>query len=197
LNFKELPVDGQAFEQLIREVVFGLGLHVQWSGKGPDGGRDLICRETLAGVFATANRTWLVQCKHFAHASRSVGASDLDDVVDSCIQHGATGYVLACSTQPSSAVVSRLEGITGNPANQITATYWDAIHIERLLSNPKMWALAQHFMPASAGDWKIYATTRPNEFVAHYKGYFINLSNRIGSWSEGHLESVAARIADI
>lgn len=197
LDFKELPVDGQAFEQLVREVAFGLGLHVQWSGRGPDGGRDLICRETLTGVFGVEQRTWLVQCKHNAHADRSVGVADLDDIIDSCVQHGATGYVLACSTQPSSGVVSRLEGITTNPTNQITATYWDAIHIERLLSNPRMWALAQHFLPLSAGAWKIFATERPNEFVAHYKGYIIHLSNRIGSRSDGHLDSVAARVTDI
>jgi hypothetical protein len=137
LDFRELPQDGQAFEQLIREILFSQGLHVQWSGVGPDGGRDLICHETTKGTFITSTRTWLVQCKHFAHAGRSVGVDDLDDIVTSCTQHGATGYLLACSTQPSSAVVNRLEGVSASQLNPITATYWDSITLERLLSAPQ------------------------------------------------------------
>lgn len=41
MDFKELPQDGQAFEQLVRELLFSRGLHVAWSGRGADGGRDL------------------------------------------------------------------------------------------------------------------------------------------------------------
>jgi hypothetical protein len=197
MNFKELPTDGQAFEQLIRELLFRRGLHVQWSGRGQDGGRDLLCVETLQGLFIAKPRTWLVQCKHNAHSGASVGVADLDDIVVSCAHHGATGYLLACSTQPSSTVVERLEAITANPAVVLDATYWDAVTIERLLSNQRDWAIAQRFMPASCGEWKLYATDRPNEFVAHYKGYVFNLTNRIGCETGHHLPSIAARIADI
>jgi hypothetical protein len=197
LNFKELPENGQAFEQLVRELIFSLGLHVRWSGRGQDGGRDLICVETLPSVFSVEQKTWLVQCKHFAHADRSVGIGDLDDIVDSCHQHGATGYLLACSTQPSSGVTGRLEGVAANPKNNVTATYWDAVQIERLLEAPSRWAIAQLFFPVSAGEWRIYATEQPNDFVAHYKGYVFHLTNRIGSSSEGHLPSIKSRIHDI
>jgi hypothetical protein len=93
LDFKELPKDGEAFEQLVRELLFSYGMDVEWSGRGPDGGRDLMCREPLRSLIAPASRTWLVQCKHFAHADRSVGADDLNNVVDSCTQHKATGYL--------------------------------------------------------------------------------------------------------
>jgi hypothetical protein len=161
LDFKELPQDGEAFEQLIRELLFSYGMTVEWSGRGPDGGRDLICRESLKSLIAPTNRTWLVQCKHFAHANRSVGVDDLDNIVDSCAHHNATGYPLVCSTQPSSAVVNRLEGITTNPGNSITATFWDGVTIERLLSQPRHCAIAQRFFPVSASNWRIYATERP------------------------------------
>ncbi|WP_404362903.1 restriction endonuclease [Corallococcus coralloides] len=197
LNFKELPDDGQAFEQLVRELLFSRGLHVQWSGVGPDGGRDLVCHEKLQGLFASETRVWLVQCKHYANSGKSVGIGDLDDIVDSCAQHGATGYLLACSTQPSSAVVSRLESITANPKNQITATFWDAVTLERMLSSPMQWAIAQRFLPNSAGEWRLYATEKPNDFVAHYKGYVFHLTNRIGSRGEHHLDSIALRIAEL
>jgi len=197
MDFKELPVDGQAFEQLVRELMFSLGLHVEWSGRGPDGGRDLLCRETLVGHFARQSRTWLVQCKHKAHSGDSVGVSDLDDIISSCAQHNATGYVLACSTQPSSGVVYRLEGITNNPHNNLTAVFWDGVALQRLLSQPRQWAIAQRFMPQSCGEWQIFATEAPNDFVAHYKGYVFHLTNRIGSTVGHHLPSIAARISDL
>lgn len=197
LDFKELSKDGQAFEQLVREIIFERGIHVQWSGKGPDGGRDLVATERLAGIFSNEKKKWLIQCKHFAHAERSVGIGDLDDIVDSCTQHGATGYLLACSTQPSSAVVERLEAINKNPANQISTAYWDAVKIERLISNADNWAVAQHFFPESSEPWKIFATDSPNDFVAHHRGYIFHLSNRVGSRVEYHLESVDARLDDL
>ena len=197
MDFKELPVDGQAFEQLLRELLFSMGLHVAWSGVGPDGGRDLICKEILAGHLATQERTWLVQCKHKAHGGGSVGVADLDDIVTSCTQHNATGYLLACSTQPSSAVVQRLEAVSANPQTSLTATYWDRVMIERLLSQPKHWAIAQRFMPVSNGNWKIYATEAPNDFIAHYSGYVFHLTNRIGSVVEHHLPSIESRIKEL
>jgi hypothetical protein len=52
-------------------------------------------------------------------------------------------------------------------------------------------------MPNSCGDWQIYATEAPNDFVAHYKGYVFHLTNRIGS-TVGHLlSSISARIAEL
>jgi hypothetical protein len=197
MDLKELPMDGQAFEQLVRELLFSLGLHVEWSGRGPDGGRDLLCREMLIGQFAPQTRTWLVQCKHKAHSGNSVGVSDLDDVVSSCAQHNATGYLLACSTQPSSAVMDRLDGITNNASNSLTAVCWDGVMLQRLLSQPRQWAIAQRFMPQSCGDWQLYATEAPNNFVAHYKGYVFHLTNRIGSRVGHHLPSIARRIAEL
>lgn len=199
LDFKELALDGLEFEQLIRELLFNKGLRIYWSGKGPDGGKDLICVEQSGETFAATQKTWLIQCKHKAHSGNSVGISDLDDIVDSCSQHNATGYVLATSTQPSSSVVARLEGITSNPRNNITATYWDSVKIEQLLTTAKYWNLAQRFFPVSANsnNWKIYATEKPNHWVANYKGYYFHLTNRIGSGSSGHLETIANRIQDI
>jgi hypothetical protein len=38
LDFKELPANGEAFEQLMRELLFSYGMAVEWSGRGPDGG---------------------------------------------------------------------------------------------------------------------------------------------------------------
>jgi hypothetical protein len=197
LDFTELPDDGQLFEQLIRETLFALGLHVEWSGRGPDGGRDILCRDQLHGTIGSRPFIWLVQCKHFAHANRSVGVNDLDNIVDSCVQHGADGYLLACSTQPSSAVVNRLEAISAGRNAVLEAKYWDAVQIERLLSHSRRWSVAQRFFPRSAGEWLIYATEEPNDFIAHYRGYVFHLTNRIDSDVGMHLQSIARRISEI
>lgn len=199
LDFKELSVDGLELEQLIRELLFNKGLRVYWSGKGPDGGKDLICIEELESSFSPSIKTWLIQCKHKAHGGASVGVGDLDDIIDSCAQHNATGYLLVTSTQPSSTVVERLEGVSNNPRNNITATYWDSVKIERLLSTPKHWRIAQRFFPISANamGWQLYATEKPNHWVVNYKGYYFHLSNRIGSRCESRLESISNRIIDI
>src|SRR3989442_1527477 len=86
IDFSELPQDGVAFEQLVREILLILDLHPRWSGIGPDRGRDILATEILSGPLAQSKRLWLVQCKHFAHAGRSVGRNDVGAVVDDCHQ---------------------------------------------------------------------------------------------------------------
>lgn len=199
LDFKELSQDGQDFELLIRELIFRQGYSVHWSGKGADGGRDLIAVEKRGSFFLADDRRWLIQCKHNARSGKSVGIADLDDITDSCAQHECNGYLLACSTYPSSTVVNRLERITANRQSPIVATHWDAVKIERLLTTPKNWALAQRFFPISASseDWQIYATGMPNHWVVIYKGYYFHLRNRVGSNRNHHLQSIKNRINDI
>lgn len=199
LDFKELAQDGQDFELLIRELIFRQGFTVHWSGKGADGGRDLVCIEKRGSFFEPDERRWLIQCKHNAHSSKSVGVKDLDEIADSCAQHNCHAYLLACSTYPSSGVVNRLEGISNNLQNPLVATYWDSVKIEQLLSTPRNWALAQRFFPVSAQaeDWQIYATESPNQWVVTYKGYYFHLRNRIGSYRNHHLNSIGNRISDI
>jgi hypothetical protein len=199
LNFEELSADGQDLELLVRELLFIAGLRCYWSGKGPDGGRDLLAIEEVPSAIATTSRTWLVQCKHNAKSGNSVGIGDLDGIVDSCHQHGADGYLLVCSTQPSSGVVNRLEAITKNPTQRITATYWDAVRIEQILSSPRQWRLAQRFFPVSsqAADLKVYATENPNHWIAILRGNYMHLTNRIGSRDGHYFPSINERLNDI
>jgi hypothetical protein len=197
LDFKELSKDGQEFELLTREILFKLGYHVYWSGKGQDAGKDLICEEEYQSIFQANSRRWLIQCKHNAHSGKSVGITDLDDISNSCIQHQANGYVLVCSTHPSSTVVERLEGFTANKSNDIIATYWDSVKIERVLSTVKLWSLAQRFFPISANieAWKIYATDLPNYWIVNYSGYHFHIVNRIGSNCNQHLSGITKQIS--
>ena len=96
LDFTELSTDGQDLELLVRELLLRRGFSVQWSGKGADGGRDLVCIERRDSFFVPDEKRWLIQCKHNAVSGKSVSAQDLDSIVDSCTQHGCAGYLLAC-----------------------------------------------------------------------------------------------------
>lgn len=194
LDFRELSQDGQDLELLIRELLFSKGYRVFWSGRGADGGRDLVCEEPYESIFAPHTKRWLLQCKHNAHGGKSVSINDLDNIVDSCTHHRADGYVLVCSTQPSSTVVQRLEGITADSRNPFLATFWDGVQIERLLSSPRSWHVAQRFFPVTADQWRIYATEESNHWIVNFRGFYFHLSNRIGTSREHHLASISEKL---
>lgn len=128
LDFTELPFDGVKFEQLVRELLVRSGFEVHWTGVGPDGGRDLVVTEKAQGSLAPFQRKWLVSCKHYANSGKSVGLDDVTDINDACDAVGASGFLLACSTQPSSTVVRRFEEIEGR--GKYIIRFWDSVEIE-------------------------------------------------------------------
>src|SRR5574344_548684 len=199
LDFKEIT-DGTQFEIFIRELLIASGLRAYWSGVGPDDGRDLICIEPQNGFFEDSSKKWLISCKHNATSNKSVGIDEIGSITDLCKQHGTDGYILACSTQPSSTVITRLENIAKN--ENITVTYLDAVKIELMLSTPKLWKIAQKFMPISSEAKKlnVVETESPNQWVVTYDGYYFFLRNRIGSdfkYYFGSVEKIIEQIKQI
>jgi hypothetical protein len=185
LDFTELPEDGTALEQLIRELLFIENLLPHWTGKGPDQGRDLIAEETATGPLGSFRRRWLVQCKHYAHSGKSVGRDELPSIVDDCRQINADGYLLACSTQPSSGLVQKLQEIAAEPVNRLVTAVWDRIAIEKRLLEPRAFAFAHLFFPRSMENtpWRVYSIVgSPTRWAAHYKTYFVYLSSRDSSY---------------
>lgn len=179
LDYTELPADGVRFEQLVREILVRSGFEVHWTGVGPDGGRDLVATEKVGGLFAPFSRKWLVSCKHKAHGGASVGVEDISDIVDACAAVDATGFLLACSTQPSSSVVRRLEEL--ERSGNLLTLFWDGIEIERRLDVPDLFPLCHRFFPVSTGanPWRIYGTATPSLWAANYNDYFLYLSSRV------------------
>lgn len=196
LDFKELPVDGDRFELMIREILYKKGMEVYWSGKGQDGGKDLLCIEKSSSVFKPSEKRWLIQCKHNAHSGKSVGTSDLDDIVDSCAQHDASGYLLVCSTFPSSTVVKRLEGIQNH--SKIATSFWDNCILERELMKPINWSLLNEFLPNSSKmlGWQINSLDN-NFWYANYNSNTFYISLRIGTNCNIHLSDIAMRVNEI
>ena len=178
IDFRLLPQDGIEFEQMVRDLFVALRVRAAWSGRGPDDGKDLIAEEEGDDLFGRKIHRWLVSCKHFAHAGRAVSADDLEHAVDRCQQHGCTGFLLACSTEPSAACVRAIEGLEAN--NNIVCHYWDGPILRQLLSRPEAlgvrttyfgrdapsWEVApfdQHLAVVNVGDHQIYLGLRNRE----------------------------------
>tara|TARA_R110002124_G_scaffold65824_1_gene179894 strand:- start:2236 stop:3252 length:1017 start_codon:yes stop_codon:yes gene_type:complete len=181
IDYRELPEDGIKFEQLTREIFIRENYETYWTGIGPDGGRDLIIIEKLTGNLSNSERKWLVSCKHTANAGkngRSVGINELGNPVADCQAIKAEGYILVCSTYPSSSVVNRLEEIENN--QNIITKIWDGVEIEKRLLNPNTFGLIHTFFPKSSKDykWKIYNEYSPSFWSAGFKDYFFYLSSR-------------------
>lgn len=178
LDFKELPSDGIKFEQLVREILLTEGFEIHWTGAGADGGRDLVLTEKLSGPLSENKRKWLVSCKHNAHSGKSVNPTDLGDFSADCSAIDASGYLLVCSTQPTSAAVKRLEEVKS--AKNIETLFWDAIEIEKRLMSPNSFGLINIFFPISSElyKWNIYNAHSPSFWAANYKKFFLYMSSR-------------------
>jgi hypothetical protein len=198
LDFTEIP-DGEGFELLVRDMLVAMEYRVTWSGRGADQGKDLLVDEPGDKNFGAKPRRWLVSCKHNALANegkgRSVSADDIGQdggIADTVTEHGASGFMVACSTQPSSALVQRLgavEARTGIPTH-----YWDRETLRRWLNTPACWAIAQRYMPKSAEGPRVYATNEPNRFTIISRGFFIRYANRHGSIADFQLPWIEERI---
>jgi hypothetical protein len=198
LDFTEIAT-GEEFELLVRDMLMAMDYRVAWSGRGADQGKDLLVDEPGDGNFGAKSRRWLVSCKHNALANdkkgRSVSADDIGSmggIVDTVDEHSASGFLVACSTQPSSGLVQRLSAIEIN--KKVPTHYWDSETLRRLLNTPACWAIAQRYMPKSAEGPRVYATEQPNKFIVISKGSFVRYANRHGSIADFQIPWIEQRI---
>jgi hypothetical protein len=194
LDFTELPVDGNDLELLARELFFAKGNDTRWSGRGPDGGADLLVVESGLELFGEKERTWLVSCKHNAHGGAAVGVGALAGLLEDCRAHEASGFLLVCTTYLSAAAVSRLDELERAGRDGVVTHYIDATRLERLLETPQLWAVAQRFMPVSAGRWRVWATESPNRYIVAARGHWFYMTNRHSSDPELMLGTVDAQL---
>ena len=113
IDFKELEsaVPGEGLQGMVRRLARKLGLQPIWSGRGPDGARDLLLTENLKGPLTGEIIKWVVSCKDFSESGKSVQESDLPQpgILDKLKQHGANGFLLVTTTVPSSAAKNLLD----------------------------------------------------------------------------------------
>ncbi|MGE7661318.1 restriction endonuclease [Peribacillus sp. NPDC097197] len=179
LDFTELSIDGTDLERLVREIFVREGFETHWTGKGPDGGRDLLIVEKVQGPLSNFERTWLVQCKHKAHSGRSVGREESYSLVTDCKSANADGYLLVCTTALTTGLINTYRELQSN--GEIVIDYWDEVKIEDRLLKPCNFSLINQFFPRSSSKvgWKIYNTHLTSFWTAHYKRAFLYLSSRL------------------
>ncbi|WP_368904888.1 restriction endonuclease [Bacillus wiedmannii] len=179
LDFKELSKDGTDLERLAREIFVREGYETHWTGKGTDGGRDLIIKEKVSGPLSKFERTWLVQCKHKAHSGDSVGKAEANSLITDCKRVGATGYLMICTTSLTSGLIQAYTEL--EEREDIVIKYWDEVRIEDRLFKPCNFSLINQFFPQSSNNvgLKIYNTNSPSFWAANYKDAFFYLSSRL------------------
>lgn len=82
LDFKEIPGgnlaggDSDMFELFARDFLSFLGYEIdEHPSRGPDGGKDLIVRETRKGIGGETSIRWLVSCKHWVRPGKAIGVA--------------------------------------------------------------------------------------------------------------------------
>jgi hypothetical protein len=135
IDWTLLSSDGRELEQLTRDLMGALGYRASWSGYGPDGGRDLTAMEPGAPDFGGFPRKWLVSCKHNAIGGHAVNYSDVGDVPGRLSQYGCQGFLLVCTTHPSSGLVDAFRDWEDNTS--YVFHYWDDPTLRILLRRPE------------------------------------------------------------
>lgn len=185
LDFRELSQDGTDLERLTREIFVNEGYEVHWTGKGTDGGRDLIVVEKVKGPLSDFERKWLIQCKHKAHSGQSIGKSEANSLITDCERINATGYLMVCTTALSSGLIQAYKEISDK--RELKIQYWDEVRLEDRLLKPCNFHLIHQFFPKSSNrvGWKIYNSDSPSFWAAHYKNTFLYLSSRLNMHFQG------------
>ena len=107
-------------------------LSVLHSGRGADQGRDLLVTTVVNDGILIRQFKWVVQCKHYAKSGKSVQPSDFQNDVsftDIVAHHHANGYLLVCSTIPSTNLQSHFERLTEQDTNPYFFTIWDETRV--------------------------------------------------------------------
>jgi restriction endonuclease len=149
LDFNKLSgtPKGEAFEALIRLLGERFGMVVQWSGRGADGGRDLIFIETQSGPISTRLTRWLVSCKDNSESNRAVTEKDVGSVLDKMNQHKCAGFLLATTTTASTGLKEMLDRFDGSRSGRIQTKVWDRFEITRMLLSANCADLLLQFFP--------------------------------------------------
>jgi hypothetical protein len=153
IDFRELVsiVPGEGLENLTRSLGRARGLSPSWSGRGADGGRDLLFTEILSGTLSTEKITWLVSCKDKAKSGASVGEIDLPHtgIKDKLSQHKADGFLLVTTTTASAGAKSLLDSLDKSNGGEIHTLVWDSSELTQMLLDSTNQHLLEQFLPKS------------------------------------------------
>lgn len=160
IDFSELQrfPGGEGLEALTRILGKSLGFAVDWSGQGPDLGKDLYFTERLEGLVSTTYIKWLVQCKDNSKSGKSV--ADLGknySILDKTKQHGCDGFLLVTTTTVTTGLKTTLDALSSN--STLKTFVWDRHELTKLLLQDSNRQIFQQFFPESysAGEKRLPA----------------------------------------
>lgn len=106
-------------------------VRVEPSGRGPDGGRDILVTLLIDDTIVTYERRWIVQCKFYD----SLLKSHLDQInIPSLIsEYGACGYLLIVKGSVHVGVTNTFENLRNNDKNGISYEVWNGNHFRQIL----------------------------------------------------------------
>lgn len=180
LNLSSLKAE--EFEDLV-EAVFrakvpklGLGsvetqfagtvTEVSRSGRGQDGGLDILVTTVVRDCIASRMIRWVVQCKHKTNG-RSVAPHDFAKefhLRDVLVHHNANSYLLVCSTRPSAKLKSHLDKLTQDSNNEHYIV-WDYAQVcQAILSDE---SVMKQFFPLEYQRQKGLVESQPIGQWAH------------------------------
>jgi hypothetical protein len=138
---------GEVFQALIRLIGERLHMVVEWAGRAPDGGRDLIFVETQQGPIKARPVRWLVSCKDNSKNGRSVTEIDVGSVLDKVKQHKCDGFLLATTTTASTGLKEKLDRLDMSAGGEIQTKVWDRFEISQMLLSSPLSDLLMQFFP--------------------------------------------------
>ncbi|MBQ4478277.1 MAG: hypothetical protein II945_06680 [Bacteroidales bacterium] len=118
--------DGYRFQQIVAEYFrcfkkesngYSISnIYVDDSGIGPDDCCDILVEFYFEDAINSHSTRWVVECKYH---KRNIGERDIDGKnIDMILkQHNATGYLLVCKKDASSALKRRFKDLTQNTTN--------------------------------------------------------------------------------
>lgn len=197
-DFTELDgrPQGEAFEALVRLIGERLGMIVQWSGRGADGGRDLFFVEEQQGALARRTIRWLVSCKDHSASGASVKEGEVGSIVDKVAQHRCEGFLLATTTTASTGLKERLDRLDVSGGGTLHTKVWDRFELTRYLSEERFVSLRQQFFPrqmARANMMTIDAarevieTSLPRVAAGHVRRHLVSRSERLAQLDGGRV----------
>jgi hypothetical protein len=123
LTFDEIE-DGYEFEELVASYLRNLpDTEVEKTGKGSDGGLDIILKIRVNDSIIGFTRKWVVQCKFH---KRTIGKHNISDVnVPSLIhEYNADGYLLVCRRDINSRLSDMFRNLKQNCKFKYDYEFW-------------------------------------------------------------------------
>lgn len=193
LDFTKIS-DGEEFEDLCEDLLKAMGFNIfqpERSGRGPDGGRDIIVTELRYSEILDSYKQirWLVQCKNNSKANTSVKPSEVMGIMDKLSRHKCDGYLLITSTIPSTDLEQDIRGIDSDKSNHYEATFWAKNRLtDEILKNRVIYE--KYFGAPGKNNFKTVSWKERNPFIELYSydeslsPYFFGRSEEVKNLAE-------------